>query len=372
MQHAKLSASGSAQWLNCPGSVKAQENYGDDTNEFAMEGTRAHEVADRCLKKGKDAAKYVGKTVHNVVIDSTMAEYVQEYLDYVRSHEGENTKLFTEERVDFSNVVPEGFGTLDAAVLDYDTGICHIFDLKYGRGVQVYSYENTQSQLYALGMINELGWMDAIKSFRIHIVQPRKVTPPPWDVSVADLQQFATFATERAELAMTNSAPRVPGDKQCQWCKAKGDCAALGKFVEESISAEFDDLDNICAEDLDDYRKKTILDNKKLIINFVEAVEKSVYNQIEDGTGFDGYKLVSGRSARVWTDDAEAYLVTTLGDDAYNKKLIGVGAAEKLVEDKKDLDAYLTKPEGKPTLAPEHDKRDAINNDVTEDFENLG
>ena len=146
----------------------------------------------------------------------------------------------------------------------------------------------------------------------------------------------------------------------------------LAKFVEESISAEFDDLDDICVETLSDDRKKTIIDNKKLIINFMDAVERSVFTQIEEGTGFEGYKLVYGRSSRVWTDDAEEYLTRVLGDDAYSKKLIGVTAAEKLVEDKKDLDDYLTKPEGKPTLVPEYDKRDAINNDVTEDFENLG
>ena len=105
-----------------------------------------------------------------------MAHYVQEYLDYVRAHETKKTQLYTEERVDFSNIVPDGFGTMDAAVLDYDTGICHIFDLKYGQGIQVYSFENTQSQLYALGLLNELGFLDVIKTFRIHIVQPRKVT----------------------------------------------------------------------------------------------------------------------------------------------------------------------------------------------------
>ena len=138
IEHAKLSASGSSRWLNCPGSVKAEEGYPNQpSSAFALEGTRAHEVADLCLKASCDADVYIGKKVLDDVIDAGMAGYVQEYLDYVRSYETATSKLFTEERVDFSHVVPGGFGTLDAAVLDYDTKTCHIFDLKYGKGVKV-------------------------------------------------------------------------------------------------------------------------------------------------------------------------------------------------------------------------------------------
>lgn len=50
MKHAKLSASGSSRWLNCPGSVKAEEPYPNETSSFAIEGTRAHEVADLSIK----------------------------------------------------------------------------------------------------------------------------------------------------------------------------------------------------------------------------------------------------------------------------------------------------------------------------------
>ncbi len=174
MNHAKLSASGSPKWLGCPGSVKAEEKMPDPgSSPFAVEGSRAHEVADLCLKAGTDAAMYVGKEVYGDIVPGEMARYVQEYLDYVRAHETENTELFTEERVDFSNIVPEGFGTMDAAVFDPTIGVCHIFDLKYGRGVKVHAANNTQAQLYCLGFLNEMGWMAEIISFRIHIVQPR-------------------------------------------------------------------------------------------------------------------------------------------------------------------------------------------------------
>ena len=105
--HAKLSASGSSKWLNCPGSVQAEEKYPPQGSSiFALEGTMAHEVADLCLKNTADADFYVGHTVLKKVVEKDMAAYVQEYLDYVRSFEGNNTALMTEERVSFDHVVP--------------------------------------------------------------------------------------------------------------------------------------------------------------------------------------------------------------------------------------------------------------------------
>ena len=370
MKHATLSASGSSRWLNCPGSRKAEEPFNgkDDSNVFAIEGTHAHEVADLCLKNGRDADYYSKKKVLKKDVPAEMIRYVQEYLDYVRSHETDTSTLMTEERVDFSNVVPEGFGTMDAAVLDGKTA--HIFDLKYGQGVQVEAFENTQAQLYALGLLNELSFLDEIEEFVIHIVMPRKSTPPPWTISVKDLILFGQHATERAELAMTDSAPRVPGEKQCQWCKAKADCTALSSFVEETICAEFDDLDDISVDRLSDSKKKSIIDNKKLIENFVNAVEAQAIERIINGDGFPGFKMVAGRSVRQWTEQAEEWLKKTLKAKAYNKKLIGIGDAEKLLG-KGAADDYLTKPAGKPTLAPEHDKRQALTFDVTNEFDEL-
>ena len=365
--HAVLSASGSTQWLSCPGSRKAQEGYEDKSSVFAVEGSRAHELADICLKDGGDAQGLLGEEIMGEDIPQEMCDYVQEYLDYVRSFEGGNTKLFTEQRVDFSNVVEGGFGTLDAAVLEYATGLCHIFDLKYGKGVSVFAFENTQAQLYALGLLNDLGWMDAIKSFRIHIVQPRKDSTTTWDVTVKELELFAAFATERSELAMTDSAPRVPGEKQCEWCKAKADCGVLATFVEETIMAEFDDLNLDDPKKIGNNRKKTIIDNKKLIEKFLDAVEASIFEEINDGGTFPGYKLVHGRSNRKWSADAEEFLIEKLGDTAYKRKLLTITDAEKLLG-KGKLDEFTVKPEGKPTLALESDKRDAINDDVTDEF----
>jgi len=370
LKHALLSASGSSRWLNCPGSINAEKPYkGDKSSIFAEEGVLAHELADTCLKLQNDAEVYVNTKMLGKDIDTDMARHVQEYLDFVRSHETPTSQLYTEERVDFSNIAPGGFGTMDSAVLDHKAGVCHIFDLKYGKGISISAFENSQAQLYALGLYNEIAFLNDIKSFRIHIVQPRLYNFSQWDITVEDLLQFGKWVSERANLCLTVDAPRVPGESQCRWCKAKGDCPALAKFTEQIILAEFSELPHteLAPERLSNRQKKSILDNKKLIETFLEAVKAGVFDYIDSGHSFKGYKLVEGRSVRKWTDTAENALSQQLGEAAYKKSLIGVVEAQKRLG-KEAVDALVFKPAGKPTLVPDSDKRTAIMKGKTEDL----
>lgn len=373
--HAKLSASGSSKWLNCPGSVQAESTIPNISSKYAEEGTLAHELADQCLSSGINAEKYIGKTIiaysgdklSEFIVDVTMARFVQEYLDYVRSFENEHTQLYTEDRVDFSNIVPEGFGTMDAAIIDYKTGVCHIFDLKYGQGVEVTAEGNTQGLLYATGFYNEMKCLEVIKSFVIHIVQPRKYATSSWSVTLDQLEAFGVEAKRKAEEALKPDAVRVPGEKQCEFCRAKANCGALDKFTSSIISNDFENLED--KQDLSEERIKQILDNKKLIESFLKAVEDRALETLMQGGNVLGYKLVQGRSNRVWADGAENELIAKLGDDAYEKKLIGITAAEKKLK-KAEVDKLTIKPVGKLTLAPESDKRPAAKA-ISDDFDNL-
>ncbi len=382
--HAKLSASGSSKWLNCPGSIKAEEEFLTNDPEkakssiYADEGTLAHELADQCLKNEVNADHYLGKTIKCIsngveiskIIDLEMVNFVQEYLDYVLSFETDDSQLYTETKVDFSNLVENGFGTCDATVIDYKTGICHIFDLKYGIGVEVSAIENTQGQLYALGLYNELKCLEVIKSFVIHIVQPRKYNYSSWKISLKDLVKFGEEVKQKALLALEENPIRIAGAKQCEWCKAKGSCSTLASFVEETISAEFDNLDEIKSNNLSDEKIKSILDNSKLILSFLKEVEDNAFTRIASGKELPGYKIVEGRSNRKWGEDAENILIEKLGKDkAFKSSLITITDAEKLLK-KAEVDKLTIKPKGKLTLVPESDKRQAVTN-IIDDFSNI-
>ena len=102
-----------------------------------------------------------------------MCDYTQETFDYILSYETENCQIFIEEKVDYSNIVPKGFGTSDCGILQYDERVLHIFDHKYGKGVLVNAFKNSQLQIYGLGFFNELMFLGAFDKIVIHICQPR-------------------------------------------------------------------------------------------------------------------------------------------------------------------------------------------------------
>lgn len=366
-KHAKLSASGSERWLNCPGSVKAEENYASTSSPFAQEGTLAHELAEVCLREGTDPTKLIGTELSGKIITEEMAYYVREYQDYVESLGDIGSLFYVEERVDFSNIVPEGFGTIDCAIIDTKSRTCHIVDLKYGKGEMVYAKNNTQAQLYALGLLNELGFLDSMDSFNLHIVQPRLKHFDNWKITKKELQEFGKFVSDRAKLALSKDATKNPGKKQCRWCKAAPDCKALADYTKKIITKEFDELDEVDPSKLTDTEKRNILDNKKLIESFLKKVQDSVFERIKSGETFEGYKIVEGRSNRKWTDKAEALLKNKFGEDIYDKKLKGITTIEKQFKNDINIKDYVYKPEGSPTLVPDSDKRQPINFKKIED-----
>lgn len=200
----------------------------------------------------------------------------------------------------------------------------------------------------------------------IAIIQPRLDHISEWSISVKDLLKWAEWVSQRAEIALSEDAERVPGEKQCRFCKAKGTCPALMKYTEDIIMADFDDLDDMPSPDtLTQEQLRKVLEHKGLIEGWLSSVEIVVRERLEAGQDFAGFKIVEGRSLRRWGDEAkaEAKLTDLLGDKLHTKKIISPAQAEKAL--KKDqravLDELVVKPAGKPTLAPESDKRPPIN-----------
>lgn len=277
-----------------------------------------------------------------------------------------------EHKVDFSGWVPGGFGTCDAVILKGKT--LHIIDLKFGRGVQVYAENNPQLMLYALGAWSEIEMLQDIDTIMLHIVQPRLDHIDRWSISVPDLLAWGAWVRERAALALQPDAPRVPGKIQCVWCRSAGSCAALYEHTAEVVGREFDDLDGVSLGSMTEDQTRAILENAGLIRAFLGAVEDSVFRLLNEGGSFEGWKLVEGRSIRKWADEAQAEtaLVDAVGDAAWEKSLLSPAKAEKLLGKKKSiLKGLIVKPEGKPTLAPDSDKRPALGQAICDKFETV-
>jgi hypothetical protein len=371
-KHALFSASASERWLTCPASVLLTEDKPNPSSVYAQHGTACHEVADLCLTHGKHADEYIGSVQEGYKISEDDAEHIQSYLDYVRSLGGD---LYPETRVDFSNYIPDGFGTSDAIVVDVANKHLHVCDLKMGM-FPVDAEGNTQGQLYAIGVLNDFGFMYEIEKVTIHIVQPRIGNFSSWETNIPDLIKFAEYAKAQAEKALQSNPPFQPSKKGCKFCLADETCAHLAKHNLEVMKAKFDEVDLEMPDDepstLTDHQIALIIDNTPLIKDWLESVHTYALSRGLEGEPIKGYKVVEGRSVRKYTAQAEEILEQELGDKAFQRKLKGVTEIDKLLgKGKLEELGLVEKPQGKPTLVREDDKREPFSNNLSEMFDEI-
>lgn len=380
--HAKLSASSSARWLNCPGSVQATENLPNPSSNYALEGSGAHELGEICLKSGALCAAFIGRKLPEThwEVDEEMAEYVQEYVDLVRQIAGRGV-LEVEVRLDFSHIVPEGFGTSDVITYDPLTKTLTVIDLKYGKGIQVDAEENTQATLYALGALNDYELSYPVERIVCVIIQPRLDHVSEWEISKEELVARGEDIRLKALRCFEPDAPRVASEKACQWCLAKASCPELLRYTSTAILKEFDafePLDEMLPpiDTLTEEQMANALASKKLILSWLDSIEHYATERIIQGGTFKGYKIVAGRSSRAWTDESEVKetLAPILGEKLYTTpELVSVAKAEKMLgkKHKETLVPLVSKSAGKATLVPESDPRAPLGTVSVEMFDSF-
>lgn len=374
--HAKLSASGSHRWLACAGSVKAEDGRPDKKSFFADEGSAAHELMEICLTENCSPFDFVGKPLieySEFIVTQEMAEAVEYYISYVNLYGTQRSGIMeVETHLQFHEWVPDGYGTADTVI--FNGTEVDIFDLKFGKNI-VSAQENTQGLLYMLGAADHL--FNEPQTFRFHIVQPRLDYIDTWTLTRDELLERGEWVKERAALALTDEAPRTPGEKQCQYCKAKADCPALAKLTTDVLMTDFDTMQTVNPDRLDAETLRKAMDAKKLIVSWLDAVEEHIghviYNEGEES--YAGYKLVEGRSLRQWSSDAEAErrLTQLLGEDAFERKVLSVAKAEKTLGKKRvaEIEDLIHRPQGKPTLVPVSDPRPSYMKEVSDLFDSL-
>lgn len=376
MAHAKLSASGSHRWLNCPGSVVLESSVGDSSSVYAEEGTLAHSLGELKLNnwlgriKGKGINLLHEEIKKNPLYEKSMEDYTDEYVEYVKGVVlGDQIPLtLTEVKVDFSKYVPEGFGTADCLILG--GGTLHIIDLKYGKGVQVYAEGNSQLRLYALGAYVMYSPLANIQKIVTHVVQPRL---GHYDTEELTVKQLLDWGEEVRPVAVEayNRSKKLSAGEHCKFCKAKHLCRARAEtfFKKLNTLSEMKEYDNpeISSEEVGN-----ILSSAEGIVEWIKDVEDRALQLCLSGKDVPGYKAVEGRSNRKLkdTDVAVSILVDSGVDEAllYERKVISLTNMEKLVG-KKEFNSLLKdeiiKPPGKPTLVKSTDKRPAINSAET-------
>lgn len=375
--HALLSASSAERWINCPPSARLTENMPDTESPHAAEGTLAHSLAELKVRKKfenmrkSEYDKRLGEIRKNPLYAPEMDGHTDTYLDCIlkAAHGYNKVKPYVvaEKRLDYSAYAPGGFGTCDCAMLCKND--LHIFDFKYGKGVPVSAEDNPQLKLYALGALAEYGFLYDIQSVILHIIQPRLDNISDFTIDVDALTAWGNSIRPAAELAYKGEGEFKCGD-HCRFCKAKAICRAKAEdFFTLEASAE------LPKELLSDHEIGEILERASRLKNWVSEVEEYVLSELLSGKSVEGWKAVEGRSNRKITDIDNAFEVLKKEgyDEAllYERKPITLTELEKLVTKKKLeelIGSMIDKPRGKPTLAPESDKRKPYAPDLKEMF----
>lgn len=112
-----------------------------------------------------------------------------------------------------------------------------------------------------------------------------------------------------------------------------------------------------------------VLDQADGIVTWVEELRKEALAKLLNGEEIKGWKPVEGRSVRAFSCDETEIVksVELAGWDSnmlYDRKIKSLAQIEKVLgkaEFAAALGEYVTKPTGKPTLAPVSDKRPVYN-----------
>ena len=411
-RHALLSASSSKQWLNCPPSARLQEQFPNESSVYAAEGTFAHEVCEYKVRKylkervkRPQSEEYYTEEIDQIT--DVYAEFVISIIEEMK-RSGCEPLVMVEERVDYTHIAPSGFGTADMLIVGKDengNGVLHIADFKTGQGVFVEADHNSQMMLYALGGLAAYGYIYDIKTVRMSIIQPRLDNISTFECTREELENWGESIRETAKLAYAGKGEQRAGD-WCRFCRAKPVCKACkdealslcreefldldegafneGAFSDESVpsdgiraspAASCDNSENCENGTVPVFKQPGLVPLTELaqilpalnrISSWIESVFAFVSSEaINNGVTIPGYKVVEGRSKRMFTD-TKAVVDTAVANgytDLYKQHLISLTEFEKMMGKKKFkelLGVYVTKPQGKLTLVPEDDPREAV------------
>lgn len=370
--HAVLSASSSYRWLHCPPSARLCESYADKGSDYAAEGTDAHALCEYKLRKalGLEAEDPTENlTWFNAEMDdcaNDYAAYVLEQVEAVKQVCADPVVLI-EQRVNFSRWVEQGFGTADALIIA--DGTLKICDYKHGLGVLVRAEKNPQLMCYALGALELFDKIYDIDTVSMTIYQPRRDNVSTYELSKDGLYRWADEVLKpTAKLAFAGDGSFLCGE-WCGFCKAKNDCRARAEANLALAQYEFKLPPLLTDEDIED-----ILAKVDELVAWASDIKEYALQQAISGKSWSGWKLVEGRSNRKYVNDSVvADVVEHAGFDPYERKVLGVTAMQKLLGKSRFdelLSPYIEKPQGKPTLVPESDKRPAMSTAAVDFDEN--
>ena len=370
--HARLSPSASERWIECPASIRMEAQVPKPPeSSYATEGTAAHALAEIKASLAFDIINNRQAAHRRVAwrkkfsiepeVEAEMDVHTDAYVELVKERAARypHTQVMFEQRLNTG--VPTCWGTSDTVLVS--PVHVEIIDFKYGAGVAVDAEGNPQLRLYALGALDTYGDVLGETEMAFSTVfQPRMDNHVlTEEITPAALRAWRESILPIAALALGEDAFFGPSETACRWCPASGRCRAQLEDVFQ------DDAFTAPPETLTPQEVADTLGRVKSVRIWLEAFEASALDMAySEHKEIPGYKVVMSGGRRYVANEEkalDALLETGLTPMEVGKfKLKGIGDLEKLLG-KDDfsgvLGPYVQKTEGKPSLVPESDRRNA-------------
>lgn len=390
-KHALLGASGAHIWLKCSAMPRATEHIEDKGSIYAAEGTLAHALGELKLRKyfiepmsTRSFHIRENKLKKTELLDENgavrdpatywaeMEECTDQYLDKVKELAlSRKSKPFIalEQRLDYSRWAPEGFGTGDCIIIG--EGWLDVVDYKHGKGQYVEVTDNPQLKFYALGALECFKFLYDIQHVRLTICQPRKSNIASWETTKTDLLTWAESVAPIAQAAFYGMGSFAPST-ECQFCRLNGSCKAQAESSFAVIKEAAAPAAGLhlptppCNPVMSDAEVAHYLDEIRVlnVAGWIKKLEAHATTRMLEGHDVPGYKLVEGRTSRIFEDaekvktawTAAGYSEATLMDVVPKSVAqLEESMGKKVVAE--TLGDLISKTSGKPTLAPITDPR---------------
>lgn len=378
MAHAKLSPSAATRWMACTPSAVLEQSFPNTSSSYADEGTLAHALCEAFLRLDhnhiflEDFNKKMLELQRSEYYNDQMNDYCQEYADFVNDQCKGEFHIFIEQKLDMTEWIPEGFGTADAIVILPAERKIIFDDFKYGKGIKVDAKQNSQLKIYALGVLQTMQFIFGYGAFDIietNIYQPRIDNIASYSYTVEELLKWAENELKPAADKAFDGLGEYVAGKHCYWCRAKATCRALAEYNLKLAEMDFQNPDLLTDEEI-----LKVYEQKAIFENWLDAVSTHLLTTALEGKVWPGLKVVEGRSVRSYSDQikvAEVLKAKGFTDIYKPQTLLPLGEMEKKIKKEnfnEIVGPLLVRPQGKPTLVPESDKRPTFSKNVENDF----
>jgi Protein of unknown function (DUF2800) len=290
------SASHIESFFLCPGKYNAEKGLPSIQNEDADRGTRIHDyLAGKDIKLDKEEQNIADQCfdqARTIAID--WRALVQE-----GGIEKEDIFQFFETRywMEDASLERQLSGKVDVVMLAGKAiSNALIIDYKTGRNDAVESARNEQLRTLAILLWGEY---PTLKEIRVGIVQPLVSSiPEVCDYDETTINIGYRRLITHLEHIKTPNARRVPGERQCKYCKAKLVCPEAKQvmlFIPE------------VNKEITAYEMSDLLDRATIAQQIVDAIKNKGKEMAIAGIEIPGYSLKKGNERRIITDAKVAY-----------------------------------------------------------------